>query len=139
MLLTGIMGRIPNSQHASLQAKIKAPAITILTLSFEFPNNYSQKRVLWRDMPSPNRHGSPLKTKKIVIKKKKKKEIFGRPSESKALLRQVLAGVNQNRRGSPFPLSPVSHPRRKIEPLLVSLLLPDPPVIPLFQLRRVPG
>lgn len=62
------MGRIPNSQHASLQAKIKAPATTILTLSFEFPNNYSQKRVLWRNMPPPNRHGSPLK-KMIVIKK----------------------------------------------------------------------
>lgn len=120
-----IMGRIPNSQHASLKAKIKAPAIIILTLSFEFPNNYSQKRVLWRNMPPPNRHGSPLI--KIVIKK-----IFGRPSESKALLRQVLAGVNQNRRDSPFSLSPVSHPRRKIEPLLLLLLLPDPPCFPYF-------
>lgn len=76
MLLTGIMGRIPNSQHASLQAKIKAPAITILTLSFEFPNNYSQKRVLWRDMPSPNRHGSPLKTKKLWLKKKKERNLW---------------------------------------------------------------
>lgn len=109
----------------------KAPVKIILTLSFEFPNNYSQKCVLWRNMPPPNRHGSPLK---IVIKK-----IFGCPSGSKPVLRQVLAGVNQNQRDSPFSLSPVSHPRRKICPLLLLPFLPRPPVFPLFQLRRVPG
>lgn len=101
----------------------------ILTLSFEFPNNYSQKRVLWRNMPPPNRHGSPLK---IVIKK-----IFGCLSESKSVLRQVLAGVNQTQRESPFSLSPVSHPRGKSTPFCVSS--PGPPVFPLFQLRCVPG
>lgn len=82
-------------------------------------------------MPPPNRHGSPLK---IVIKK-----IFGCPSESKPVLRQVIAGVNQNQRDSPFSLSPVSHPRRKICPLLLLRFLPRPPVFPLFQLRSVPG
>ena len=82
-------------------------------------------------MPPPNRHGSPLK---IVMKK-----IFGCPNESKPVLRQVLAGVNQNQRDSPFSLSADSHPRRKICPLLLLRFLPRPPVFPLFQLRRVPG
>lgn len=75
-------------------------------------------------MPPPNRHGSPLK---IVIKK-----IFGCPSESKPVLRQVLAGVNQNQRDSPFSLSPVSHPWRKICPLLLLPFLPRPPRVSLI-------
>lgn len=77
----------------------------------------------------------PLRTGMVPPSRKKLwlKQIFGRPSESNALLRQVLAGVNRNRRDSPFSLSPVSHPRRKIEPLLRSLLLlPDPPCFPYF-------
>lgn len=101
----------------------------VLTLSFEFPNNYSQKCVLWRNMTPPDRHGSPLKNKD--------KKIFGCPSNSKPVLRQVLAGDNQSQRGSPFPLSPVSHPRKKISPS--AFFPPRPPVFPLFQLRCVPG
>lgn len=73
--------------------KSKAPVKIILTLSFEFPNNYSQKRVLWRNMPPPNRHGSP---RKIVIK-----NIFGCPSESEPVLRQVPAGANEKQKGLP--------------------------------------
>lgn len=86
-------------------------------------------------MPPPNRHGSPLKKKKTGLK-----QIFGRPSESKALLRQVLAGVNQKAKGLPvlFVTSQSSSEEKKPSPLfLLSLLFssPSPPtVLPLFQL-----
>lgn len=90
----------------------------------------------------------PLRTGMVPLQKLWWQKIFGRPSEkSKPVpqnaFRQVLAGDNnRSQRGSPFSLSPVSHPRTKISPPLVSVFfffLPRPPVFPLFQLRRVPG
>lgn len=105
-------GSTTQRTHTALDTRGKKK---VLTLSFEFPNNYSQKCVLWRNMTPPDRHGSPLKNKD--------KKIFGCPSNSKPVLRQVLAGDNQSQRGSPFPLSPVSHPRKKISP---SAFFPPP-------------
>lgn len=69
----------------------------------------------------------PLRTGMVPLVKIVIKKIFGCPSGSKPVLRQVLAGVNQNQRDSPFSLSPVSHPRRKICPLLLLRFLPRPP------------
>lgn len=114
-------GSTTQRTHTALDTRKKKKK-KILTLSFEFPNNYSQKCVLWRNMTPPDRHGSPLKIKI--------KTIFGCPSKSKPVLRQVLAGDNQSQRGSPFPLSPVSHPRKKISPS--AFFPPDPPCFPYF-------
>lgn len=57
------------------------------------------------------------------------------PSNSKPVLRQVLTRDNRSQRDSPFSLSPVSHPRKKISPS--ACFIPRPPVFPLFQLRCV--
>lgn len=119
---TDTKGRQHNTTHPHSTGHQEKKRKKVLTLSFEFPNNYSQKCVLWRNMTPPDRHRSSLK---IKIKK-----IFGCLSKSKPVLRQVLAGDNQSQRGSPFPLSPVSHPRKKISPS--AFFPPDPPCFPYF-------
>lgn len=95
----------------------------VLTLPFEFPDNYSQKCVLWRNMTPPDRHGSPPEMKMMKIK-------------AQALplnVRQVLA---TEARGAPRFLCHHSVILAgKFSPLSASCF---PPVFPLFQLRRVP-
>lgn len=117
----------------------------VLTLSFEFADDYSQKRVLWRDMTPPDRHGSnphPPSPKQFNDEKKRSLgSPCGREQAPRNATRQVAAAEDRSRRGSPFSLSPVSHPRRRIPPPHppTPARLPLPPVFPLFQLRRAPG
>ena len=49
------------TQHKRTHTALDTRERQILTLSLEFPNNYSQKCVLWRNMTPPDRHGSPPK------------------------------------------------------------------------------
>lgn len=112
----------------------------LLTLSFEFPYNYSQKCVLRRNMTPPDRHGSPLR-RMIFLKMR----ISGWPSECEPVLRQVPAGDNQSQRGSPVSLSPLSHPRKKISPSAPLFLfvccfsfLPRTPLVSLILTPRPP-
>lgn len=114
--------------------KIKAQVNIILTLSFEFPNNYSQKCVLWRNMPPPNRHGSPSKRNSDF----KKKKPFGRPSESEPALRQVLAGVNQNKKGLPVFFVTSQSSSEENRPPSALAVPPPPPTPPSLSLISTP-
>lgn len=91
----------------------------VLTLSFEFPNNYSQKCVLWRNMTPPDRHGAPPQNNDD--KKSLAVQVSRSPKTPSVKFSRM---TSEARGGSPFSLSPVSHPRKKISPSLFSLPTP---------------
>ena len=130
------------TQHKRTHTALDTRERQILTLSLEFPNNYSQKCVLWRNMTPPDRHGSPPK---IMMTKNlwpsKWEEQAGPP---KRLPSSSSGWWQPKPKGLPvFFVTSQSSSHENLPPLVSVFFFffssPDPPVFPLFQLRRVPG